>query len=723
MDFKASPPNREFEIRSVTALLRRQMRVILYAVAVIFGLAFLFLLAVNETYTATALILVDPDQKNILNPAASFPTSAGRENARVDSEVEILRSDAVALAVIERQNLIGDAEFGARRPLREKLARAVGIANAAPADRGRQASRTLGRFKDAINIRRRGLTYLIAVSATSRFPDKAAALANATAKAYIDQQVQAKVTASLAARDVLQGQIEEARRALSSYETDFDSLVLQNAGLGVGTSDTSPGSVGDLRAKLLGAQLDLKDRENRQRAALELVQQQDWSALAQTLNDAALVELEAQRRALLARLPDAGKLGKGTDFKVALARLDDQLSRQSTKRVRDLSVGIQVLDQSITGLRGQLRRTVLASDLSPDMLTGIYALQQETTIARAQYQNLLSRMRDLDTQARIQIANSRVVSPAIAPVSPSFPNRNLVLLAALATSMGLGVSLAFLNEYYIGGVTSATQLGELLQTPTAATIPVSIEQNAGRLTVAEKVIDAPLSVYSESIRKLRATIDQTFRSAMPGAGQQAMTRGKVILVTSSLPDEGKTTTALALARTYALSGRKTLLIDADLRKPSLHRHLGYEPQSGFRDYLQDSSNSNPVGSFYARDPASPLALILGAVRSEFATDQLLSSATFEMLLDQARDVYDVVIIDTPPLLPVVDARYVAHYADAVVMLVKWAATSQSDLRAAVTPLSSAMKPGAVLLPVLGQVPERVSRTEYGGYGTGYSTTI
>jgi polysaccharide biosynthesis transport protein len=721
MDFNATPPSREFEIRSVTALLRRQIRVILYAVAVIFGLAFLFLLLVNETYTATALVLVDPDQKSILNPSASLPTSAGRENARVDSEVEILRSDAVALAVIKRRNLVGDTEFGARLPLREKLARAVGIANAAAADQQRVISKTLGRFKDATNIRRRGLTYLIAVSAASQSPRKAADLANATAQAYIDQQVQAKVSASLAARDVLQGQIEEARRALSSYETDFDSLVLQNAGLG--DSADGPGSIGDLRAKLLGAALDLKDKENQRQAAMMLTQQEDWSALAQTLNDGALVDLEAKRRALLAQIPDTRNPATATDFKQALARLDAELSRQSAARVLDLSTGIRALDQTVSGLRGQLRRSVLSSDLSPEMLTGIYALQQETTIARAQYQSLLSRMRDLDTQARIQIANSRVVSPAIAPVSPSFPNRNLVLLAALAASMGLGVSLAFLNEYYIGGVTSATQLGELLQTPTAATIPVSIEQNAGRLSVAEKVIDAPLSVYSESIRKLRATIDQTFRSALPGVAQPAMTRGKIILVTSSLPDEGKTTTALALARTYALSGRKTLLIDADLRKPSLHRHLGYEPQSGFRDYLQDSSNSNPVGSFYARDPASPLALILGAVRSEFATDQLLSSATFEMLLDQARDVYDVVIIDTPPLLPVVDARYVAHYADAVVMMVKWAATSQSDLRAAITPLSSAMKPGAALLPVLGQVPERVSRTEYGGYGTGYSTTI
>lgn len=370
-----------------------------------------------------------------------------------------------------------------------------------------------------------------------------------------------------------------------------------------------------------------------------------------------------------------------------------------------------------------MRQAVLSTDLSADMLTAIYAAQQESSIARAQYQTLLSRMRSLETQARIQIADSRIISPALEPITPTFPNRHLVLLAALAASVGIGASLAFLNEIYIGAVTSATQLSELLQSPTAATIPLSTEQNSGRLSVAEKIIDAPLSMYSESVRKLRAAIDQTFRTndAGPNAGIPAA--GKIVLVTSALSDEGKTTTALALARTYTQAGKKTLLIDADLRKPSLHRHLGFEPTVGFLDYLRDPAQTDLSNGLYARDPASPLALIMGAGRSEVPTDQLLNTATFQALLDQGRDVYDIVIIDSPPLLPVVDARYIAHHADAVVMVVKWAATSQGDLRSAAGPLRSAMRPGAAVLPVLCQFKGSTGASGYNDYYATYSAAI
>ncbi len=724
MDLTENPPPRDLDIRAIAAVLRRQMRVIVATALVFFGLAAVFLVAVKETYTATALIVVDPDQKNILETSARFPSSAGRENARIDSEVEILRSDAVALAVIDRKNLVSDPEFGPRPGVFARLAQAVGMANAAPAEREKSVARTLAAFKNATQVRRKGLTYLISVASTSRSPQKAADLANTTARAYIDQQVDAKVSATLAARDVLQDQIDQARQALAGYESRIDEYIANN--LGALKSSSAAGDIDDLRNQLETARTEIQQTRAARDMALRQLQQEDWAALAQSIGDDSLRQIEARRKEILDRLATQGATrtdsAEALDFNAQLARMDAELANRTRAGLRQFDSRLEQLDRQAAGLRAGIRRSVLSSDLSPEVLTGIYALQQETSIARAQYQNLLSRMRDLETQARIQIADSRIVSPAIAPVEPSFPNRNLVLLAALAASLGFGVSLAFLKEYYIGGITSPTQLSELLQTPVVGIVPSVEDAPTDRLSHAEKIIDAPLSVYAESIRKLRATIDQGFRAGTGPAGAGQIAQGKVILITSSLPDEGKTTTALALARTYAISGRKTLLIDADLRKPSLHRHLGYEPQTGFLDYLRNGDNDELRGTFYARDPASPLALIMGAARSELPTDQLLTSARFETLLQQAREVYDVIIIDTPPLLPVVDARYVAHYADAVVVLVKWAATSQSDLRAAIQPLAGAMKSGAALLPVLGQVPERRHQPDYGysGYGPGYS---
>ncbi len=721
MQFAETPPVKEFEIRTIVALLRRQMRVIAYSGVVIFALAGLFLLIVTPTYTATSLILIDPDKKNLLNPGAPYPGTSGRDNARVDSEVEILRSDAVALSVITDESLNADPEYGAQIGFSQRLSRAVGIANAAVRDHPQLTAKTLARFKDATSIRRRGLTYLISVSVSSRSPARAAELSNKMADAYIRQQVQAKITASLTARDVLQEQITSSRMALSGYETAFDRFVATNIGA-IGAGD-GRGGVADLRTRLQKADQALQTKEHEHTNALRLMQRQDWAGLAAALGDETLGQLGRDRQALLNQITSPPTGANPLNTHQALIDMDTELGLQSSRTIQGISTQLQTLNQSTANLRGQLRRSVLDSDLSPKMLAEIYALQQDAGIARTQYQNLLTNMRDLETQARIQIADSRVVSPAIEPTTPGFPNRNLVLLAALAASMGIGVSLAFMNEYYIGGVTSTTQLGEVLGTPAAATIPLSPARGQGQFSIAETIIDAPLSIYSESIRKLRATIDQGFTPRQPplqGAGPH---RGKIILFTSALPGEGKTTTALALARTYALSGRKTLLIDADLRRPSVHHHLGLVPQAGFLDYLQNPSGKGLSGSFYARDPASTLALIMGAERSEVPTDQLLGSATFETLLGQARDIYDVIVIDSPPLLPVVDARYIARYADAVVMLVKWASTSQSDLRTALLPLRAAMAPSAVLLPVLAQVHTKTRRSEYSAYGDGYSAAI
>ncbi len=441
MDFRAPLLEKELELRGVAALLRRQTRVILYTFVALFGLAGIFLISVTPKFTATALILVDPEQKNILESNPSFSTTSGLANARVDSEVEILKSDAVALAVIANQGLIADPEFGPQTPLFEKLARAVGIAHASSNSREQVQTRTLARLKASTAVRRRGLTYLISVSATSQSPAKAATLANATAQTYIAQQVQAKIASSLAARDVLQGQIEVARQILSGYEKAFDTFIEVN--LSRIETEESGGAVAGLHTQLERAELLLSGKEFARESAANALQRQDWAALSSALGDQIIQKLESDRQALLIRISGTNSDQSTAGIRQELTLLEAKLDLRSSSRLQALGAEVRVLDQNTTGLRGQMRQAVLSTDLSAEMLTEIYAAQQESSIARSQYQNLLSRMRGLEIQARIQIADSRIISPALEPFVPTFPNRNLVLLAALAASVGIGASLAF----------------------------------------------------------------------------------------------------------------------------------------------------------------------------------------------------------------------------------------------------------------------------------------
>jgi polysaccharide biosynthesis transport protein len=238
------------------------------------------------------------------------------------------------------------------------------------------------------------------------------------------------------------------------------------------------------------------------------------------------------------------------------------------------------------------------------------------------------------------------------------------------------------------------------------------------LDPAESILTAPMSFYAESFRKLRAVIDlglmNTDKTTSP------LKKGKVILVSSAIPAEGKTTTAIALARTYALSGVSTLLIDADLRRHAVAARLGNQSTTGLIDFLapQAKEASLPIATF--DDTQSQLTVISAGQRSNAPTDQLLNGPSFQGLMDSAIAGFDIVIIDSPPLLPVVDTRYLARFADAVVHVVRYGSTTQGELREAATQLREFLRKDAIYLGLL-NMEERGGRQsgyygEYGQYG-------
>lgn len=704
------------DLRAIVSLLRRQLRLIATVAVLAIALAIGYVVIARPVYTATALVLVDPGQKSLIF-SDDTSQSASTENARVESEVEILRAPTIALAVVEKNQLVSDPEFGPQLGLGDKIRQALGFRAGRSESGQKLVQRVLTKFQNATTIRRRGLTYIIAVSVDSESPDRAAKLANALTAAYIEAQIDSKIASRLSARDKLQEQITSVQQALTESETAIDSYIERN--LDRLQSAGGSAALADLRRQLQDIDSQRLATEVRTREVRAAYDRRDWADVTARLGGDALAAFQAQRDQLERRLGGAAAgSSEEVNLRSALAALDAQQSQAVDTALDQLDVKAGSLRESLFDTREKLRQTLMSSDLPPEVLTEIYQLQQEATIARGQYQALLSRLREVETQAAVQMADSRVVSPALPPASMSFPRKKLILSLALAAGLGLGTIIAFLNEFYLGGIVSESQLREVLRLRVATAIPLVALKPDTEKSIADNVIAAPLSGYSEAIRRLRASIELELRKHPPALSEAGRKLGRTIAVTSTNPAEGKSTTALALARAFSLSQVSVLLIDADLRKPTLHHLTGLSPEMGLIDYLTDPAATGPTEALLSQDPVSSVTMITGRGRAFQETDQLLGSETFRTLVQAAREAFDIVILDTPPVGPVVDARYLVPFGDVVVMVVRFASTSQTELRQAVQVISEQIGPGKPLLTVLNHEPD--SRRRFRDYKDYYS---
>jgi capsular exopolysaccharide synthesis family protein len=708
------------DLRSILGLLRRRIWLIVLVVVLALGAAGIALLVLKPVYTATALVLVDPSKKNLLDPESQLAASSG-DSQRVDSEVELVKSETVLLAVAKELNLATDPEFGLKLGMRDMLLAFFRISEP-QLPSGDEALKTIvDNLRSAVSVQRKGLTYLIAVNGQSGRPGFAADIANSVARNYIKQQLDAKVASTLASRDVIQARITDASAAVAASENAFDTFVDEN--LDRISEVTGRTEFATIRSEIEEVSRSRAEDSATADSAQKSLDQRDWASVASSLKDEAVANLERQRVALADQLAGAAD-GSATavDLKASLAGIEAELKTAATSAVSALRTETAGAQQRASELRTQLRDSILSSNLPPEILTSIYELQQNGTIARTSYQTLLTRQNDLDTQAYLQVPDSRVAAEAVPPSAPSFPNPRVILLLAGVVGAALGVGLALLIENFFGGFTSEPQAESILKVPVVTSTPRQRQPKRNGVetqSVADALVLSPLSVYSESIRRIRVGIDQAIRRLRPIATPAVAPRqGAVIVVSSAAPNEGKTTMSLSLARAYALSGLSTLLVDCDLRKPSVHKQLGMEASEGLLEYLVGSDQANfDLKSIMTVDAGSGAQIVLGSRRSDIATDQLIAGKTLTRLIDAARKNFDVVVLDTPPVGPVVDGLYLAAMADAILFVVKWSATPQQEVRAAVSALVAAKPETTPLLVALNQqdANPRAYRGKYAGY--------
>lgn len=689
--------NKPLDPREAIALLRRQRGLLLASIGGALAVAILYLWGTPPLYRADALVMVEPQASNLLVDAQTMGGRSPAEmTARIESEAEILRSDATALALINAVGLMSDPEFGPRSTWLDRARHAVGYDPTDPPQDALLAT-TLERLRSAVTVRRNGMTYLLRVSVTARSPDQAATLTNALLATYIARQVQSKVDATQTAQSALEAQLSAAQTRLATSEEAVARYLDDNLTRLAAQSDDP--EVAALYQRLEDAKSNHTKAQNRAYLAAKSLSEQNWAGMAEVLGQDAVTALNEDRNRFARRLDQGGAV----DQDALLARLqqvENQLQSAGETGLRRLEDALLQTREQEAAARDRMRQAVVNGGVPSETLSELHSVRQDAAVAQRHHDAVLQRARELEAQAALQVADSRVVSPALPPRAPVSPNVRFVLLLALVLGGGLGGVLAWFREYILGGIQSLEQLRNITNTRRGVSIPFTKPVPPQR-GPADAVLDQPMAPFAEAFRRLRADL----------AKAEPTGRGVAIMVTSSLPGEGKSASALALARTFTNAGKRTLVIDADLRKPTLHSMLGSEPQTGLLEYLTAQDDGRGA---YDVDPRSDLGVILGHRRSDIPTDQPLQSEAFRNLIASACDRFDAVIIDTPPLLPVVDGRYVAAHCDAAVLCVQAHATGQRDLRQAWEQLSDSLPSGAPIIPVLTQEKERHS-TRYYGY--------
>lgn len=669
------------DIRSMLLMLWRRKFIIFGMVLIGLSLTIIILTMIQPRYMARSLVLVEGNNKSraadelklMVNDYFQF------DSAFVMNEIEILRSRSMAAKVIERMNLLSDPEFNEtyRQSLQKYAPEALqrqqaykslnvhksGLDSLPPEVMEQQMNLLINSFLNNLSIRSIPGSYAIQIQYMSFDPAKAALIANTIADVYIEDRLDAKFKASRKLTEWLDVRLQELRDQVRASELAVANYKAKhNLTEGVRTY-VSTEQLSQLNTQLIDARAQKAEAEARLKQIRVLAKsggQIDTSN--DVMNSAFVVKLKSDEAALVQMYADlSNRYGerhpKMQTIKAELANLRSKIREETSNVVQSVANEVEVAEARVEALQRGLDDLKDVRDVDNENMIRLNELQREADSNRLIFDNFLETYKRTDEQEQLQEANARVLSFAAIPTRPSYPDRLLFLSLGLTISLFLGIILSFLLEKLDNKFRSASQLEKFCGYPCFALIPKV--SNMSQPQLAQYIIDNPSSTVAEAMRTLRTVIN--LRAQKNGE------KPKVLTVTSSFPGEGKTTISTWIARLAAKSGDRVILIDADLRRPNVHKTLGHNNDVTIVDYL---TGKKKLGDIVQKDEASGLHIIYAKSVPNSALD-LVSSSKMENLVEALKKEYDLVVIDTPACLAVSDARILATYSDQVIYAVAW----------------------------------------------------
>jgi capsular exopolysaccharide synthesis family protein len=646
-------------------------------VAVLIGGYYAYRIAV-PMYPAQVTIALQNQQQQVIGDIESIFAGGGTDTNSINTEFEVIRSRRLIGALVDELDLVSDPEFNGslRQPsLRTRITNTVlGGEPPAPLPPEIARSRVIDALRGRISVSSIRQSFAFNIGITTTSSEKSTLIVNTLADLYIVNQVQQKLEATEQAIEFLsrrttelEANVEALEQTLTARSEESDvirSEFLQARNL----------QLRDLRSRIVDleagvasteAEISLLDGAN---DAQELV-----SRLERVDDTRATVLLQEYRTG---RLSDDAFIGRVEEYQT------DQ--RRDVARAQQQLAGLRSSEQD---LAAQIRQQ------SEDFLA-LQQLEREVNAARLLYETFFTRLQEASVQQGLETADARVLSEAV-PRGPSSPQRQRILMLSAILGAMLGAGLVLIREWRFTGFRTSDELRRETGQRILGSVP-RLKKDDRRFAL-EHMKTKPNSVFAEAVRNLRTSILMSNIDKEP----------QVILLTSSVPNEGKTTLSIALTRYLrSMEGKRSLLLEADIRRKILRAYVDNEPKIALMDVLLSKVPTENIDLY---NEELGIEVLAGSEVGGNAAD-LFASRRFNDLIKALRQEFDYIVIDSPPVLAVPDARVLASYADAVVFVVKWASTTKTQVEQGIEMLQS------VDAKITGMILSGVDQNKMKSYG-------
>ncbi len=685
----------------IVSVVRRRVWLVVSITALVVLVAAGVLWSLPNRYEAVATVQIDPRKRTIVN-IENVTSDLNTETPIVESEVEVLRSRAILVRVVDQLRLRTDPEFAAAGGLgarirgllslssgtREKdtdKAGGPGAVDDIAAVLARQQSGepdcdpVTAELLSRIKVNRVRNSLVIEIKVTTRGAMKSARIANAMVDAYIQEQVDGKTRATGSATELLEQKLDGLRQQVVEVEQRVARFKTENNFVDAEGQVLSEKQL----ARLMEQTVLARNASAEARAKFEYVEKMlrsgaDRSGLGEVLASHTIKMLKEQEAKISQQVADlATRYGdKHPQMLKVLAEQQDlrgKIGREVAQIVANIKTEAEVALERERQLGEALEKLKEQQTVMRDATVKLRELEREATTSRQVFESFLGRYKQTAETQGLELPDSRIVERADAPVVPSGPKRVQLLVAAIFAGLIFGLGVGFLVEYAAPGVRSSEEAEQILGTHHLASVPLirDLEGVGAAHRKVRLLAIEPQSLFAESLRTLRHELDSIAPAGQP----------RIVLVASALPNEGKSMIASNLAHDYALSGARTLIIDADLRKAELSTALGLEGLFGLADVLQggcslpDAIVTDATTGLNAMPSSSS-----GPIAS--AAPGILDQPGFARMLQDLKRRFDIIVLDASPLLPVIDGRLVAERADQIVMTVVWRRTPKALARRA-----------------------------------------